>query len=229
MTENKRQDTEKAGEEIVDRLQKWIDISVPLHNNMVHWPNDPPFKKELIQNILQGDHNNLSKITMGSHTGTHVDAPHHFLQDGKDICLMPVDLMIGAARVIEIKDPHLISPEELEKHQILPGERLLFKTINSASLWETDTFSQDFVALSKEAAEYLARKRIKVAGVDYLSVGGYKGEGTFIHRTLLAQDIWLIEGLNLSQVKPGKYFLICLPLKIVSGDGAPARAVISPL
>ncbi len=229
MAEIRRQNPAKDDKVFISGLGKWIDISIPLHNNMVHWPDDPPFQKELIQNILQGDHNNLSKITMGSHTGTHVDAPHHFIQDGKDICLMPIDLMIGIARVIEIKDSHHIGPEELEKHQIQPGERVLFKTINSATLWETDTFSKDFVALSKEAAEFLAKKKIKVAGVDYLSVGGYKSDGTFIHRTLLVQGIWLIEGLNLSRVKPGKYFLICLPLKIVSGDGSPARAIISPI
>ncbi len=218
-----------ANSQVNMNFRKWIDISVPLHNEMVHWPNDPPFQTELVQSILQGATNNLSRISMGAHTGTHVDAPRHFLQDGKDISRMPIDLMVGVSRVIEIRDPQQIKLEELIKHQIQSGERLLFKTSNSPTVWQKNEFVRDFVSLSKEAAEFLASQKIKLVGVDYLSVGGYHSDGAYIHRTLLSKEIWLIEGLNLSEVKPGRYFLICLPLKIVSGDGAPARAIISPI
>jgi arylformamidase len=211
-----------------DNSSPWIDISVPLHNNLVHWPGNPPFEMELVQSIKQGNAANLSKISMGAHSGTHVDAPYHFIQEGKDISSMPVDTMIGKARVIEIQDSRLIKPEELKVNNIQAGERILFKTRNSSRAWENNTFYEDFVAISKETADFLCEKGVKVVGVDYLSVGGYKNDGAYIHRTLLKAGIWLIEGLNLSEVIPGNYFLICLPLKIMSADGSPARAILRP-
>ncbi len=134
--------------------------------------------------------------------------------------------MLGAARVIEIADAESIKPEELSRHQLRRGERILFKTRNSALWHRTNNFSEDFVYITPEAARYLAGRGVSVVGVDYLSVGGYHQDGGDVHRILLGAGIWLIEGLDLSAVEAGKYELACLPLKIEHGDGAPARAAV---
>lgn len=206
----------------------WIDVSVPLHNAMVHWPGDPTVAINPFKEIERGDSSNLSAISMGAHSGTHVDAPRHFISRGTGVDKMPVEAMVGRARVIEIKDAESIRSDELQQHRIRRGERILFKTRNSSYVWQSDKFVEDFVYLSDEAAEFLVSRRIRLVGVDYLSVGGYKGGG-FVHRKLLGNGIWIIEGLDLSRALPGKYQLICLPLKLVDGDGAPARAFIRPL
>ncbi len=207
---------------------QWIDISVPLRNAMVHWPGDPPVKINRTLDIEQGDSHTLSEISMGSHTGTHMDAPLHFIKHGTGIDKMPLDATIGRARVIEIKDVESVKPEELARHHIQRGERILFKTKNSSRVWQTDKFVEDFVFVSKEAAQFLADSGIRVVGTDYLSVGGFKRNGAEIHQILLESGVWIIEGLDLSLVGPGEYDLICLPLKLYQGDGAPARAILRP-
>jgi arylformamidase len=163
---------------------------------------------------------------MGAHTGTHMDAQLHFFQKGKGIHIMPLSVAMGQARVIEIRDPESIKPEELRPHQIQRRERILFKTRNSPRCWQTDEFVEDFVYISQEAARYLAAQQVQTVGIDYLSVGGFFKDGVETHHALLEAGIWLIEGFNLSEVEPGTYELICLPLKIVDADGAPARAIL---
>lgn len=202
---------------------------MPLRNAMVHWPGDPPVRIERISDMDFGDTSNLSTISMGSHTGTHVDAPLHFIRKGKGIDKMPLETAVGRARVIEIHDTESIKPEELARHRIRQGERVLFKTQNSLGGWNTQSFIEDFVFISKEAASFLVDHGVRVVGVDYLSVGGFKKDGVETHKTLLKAGIWIIEGLDLSGVKQGKYDLICLPLKLDRGDGAPARAILKPV
>jgi arylformamidase len=206
--------------------ENWIDVSVPLRTGMVHWPDNPPVSIERMLDIGHGDVANVSKLSMGAHTGTHMDAPVHFFQNGKGIDSMPFTATIGRARVIEIHDPESIKPEELYGYDIQRGERILFKTRNSSRCWQTDEFVQDFVYISQEAARYLASQQVQTIGVDYLSVGGYFNDGVETHHALLEADIWLIEGLNLQDVLPGIVELICLPLKIEGCDGAPARAIL---
>jgi arylformamidase len=207
----------------------WIDVSVPLHSGMVHWPDNPPVQIERALSIGHGDAANVSEISMGAHTGTHMDGPIHFVQDGKGLDEMPFDATIGRARVIEISDPESIKPKELHPHGLQRGERILFKTQNSARRWSSEDFIEDFVYVSQEAARYLADRGIKTVGVDYLSVGGFRKDGVETHQALLEAGIWVIEGLDLSEVKPGEYELICLPVKIEQSDGAPARAILRPL
>ena len=207
-------------------MSDWIDISVPLRTGMVHWPGDPPVNLKRVKSLEDGDESNLTKINMGAHTGTHIDAPFHFLPNTATIDQMPLDVTIGPARVIQIEDSKSIQVDELKQHNIEAGERLLFKTTNSDRCWNSDTFVEDFVYLSLEAASFLAHSKVKLVGVDYLSVGGFKADGAGIHKALLQQDVWILEGLNLSKVLPGLYELVCLPLKIVAGDGAPARAIL---
>jgi arylformamidase len=205
---------------------EWMDISVPLRSGMVHWPDNPPVDIERAMDINRGDVCNVSKMSLGVHTGTHMDAPIHFLANGIGIDQMPLTAAMGRARVIEIADPVSIKPGELVAHSIQRGERILFKTLNSPRCWQTDDFVEDFVYVSHEAAAYLATIGAQTVGVDYLSVGGAQIDGPQTHQALLEAGIWIIEGLNLAQAQPGIYDLICLPLRIVGGDGAPARAML---
>lgn len=207
-------------------INDWIDISVPLHTGMVHWPDNPPVQIEYMLHIGRGDICTVSTLSMGSHTGTHMDGPFHFLPEGLGLHEMPLDAAIGRARVIEIHDPESIKPDELRPHKIQAGERLLFKTLNSTCCWKTDTFVENFVYISQEAARYLASVGVQTVGIDYLSVGGFKKDGFETHEALLKANIWIIEGLDLSQIEPGIYELICLPLRIAESDGAPARAIL---
>ena len=215
---------------MIDKAKKpWIDISVPLKDAMVHWPSNPPVSIKRVKAIEQGDTANLSVISMGTHSGTHVDAPIHFIKQGQGIDDIPIDTLIGRARVIEIRDPESIKPEELAGYRIRRGERILLKTENSSHVWQKDEFVEDFVFVSDAASDFLVDRGVRLIGVDYLSVGSFKHGGSYVHKTLLSGGVWTIEGLNLSNVTPGNYDLICLPLRIVGGDGAPARAILRPL
>jgi arylformamidase len=206
----------------------WIDISVPIYTGMVHWPDNPPVLIERMQDLSRGDAANVSKIELGAHTGTHMDAPRHFLADGAGLDEMPLDATIGQVRVISIEHPQAILPTELEAHNLQAGERVLFRTQNSERCWKNDQFIEDFVYISAAAAQYLVERQVRTIGIDYLSVGGYVYDGVETHQILLSAGIWLIEGLNLSAVKPGTYEFICLPLRILGADGAPARAILRP-
>jgi arylformamidase len=221
----------QQNEELISHFSSanWIDISVPLRSGMVTWPGDPEVRIERILDIEKGDEVNLSRLDMGAHTGTHMDAPLHFIRNGKSLDEMPLTATVGPARVIEIKDEESIKPDELISHQIERGERILFKTKNSTRDWINKAFVEDFVYISTEAGQFLVERGVQTVGIDYLSVGGYEKNGAEIHHTLLGAGIWIIEGLNLAKVQPGRYELICLPIKIVNSDGAPARAILRPL
>ena len=207
----------------------WIDISVSLHNGMVHWPGDVPFQRTRVESIDQGAEANVSEIRASAHIGTHVDAPIHFLKAGAATDTLPISATVGRARVIAIQDEELIRIGELEGCRLVEGQRVLFKTKNSERCWKTDQFQEKFVHIPKETARYLAERRIQTVGVDYLSVGAFQSDGAETHRVLLAGGICIIEGLNLAQAEPGEYELVCLPLKIEGSDGAPARAVLRKL
>jgi arylformamidase len=207
----------------------WIDISVPLRNGMVAWPGDAPFERTSTLEIAKGDPCNLSQISTTAHIGTHIDAPRHYLRDAAGMETMPIAASIGRARVIEIHDPEVIRTSELKQHYLAKGERVLFKTRNSGQCWTTDHFQTNYIYIAPETARYLADCGVQTVGVDYLSVGGFESGGAETHRILLQAGIWIIEGLMLEHVDPGEYELVCLPLKIVGGDGAPARAVLRKL
>ena len=160
---------------MIDKVRKpWIDISVPIRDAMAHWPSDPPVSIKRAKDIEQGDTANLSVISMGAHSGTHVDAPIHFIEEGKGVDNIPLDIVVGRARVIEIRDPELIKPEELAGYRIRRGERILFKTRNSSHVWQKDEFVEDFVFISDAAADLLVDSGVRLIGIDYLSVGSFK-------------------------------------------------------
>lgn len=205
---------------------EWIDVSVPLREGMPHWPGDAPFERKMTEEISRGDAANLSQISCSAHTGTHMDAPRHFIEGGRTIETMPLTATVGPARVIEIKDPEMIRISELEPYQVERGERILFKTANSGRVWQTDEFQEQYIYIPPDTAQYLAARGVQTVGVDYLSIGGFKSGGPETHRALLGAGVWVIEGLDLSKVEAGPYEMICLPLKIVGGDGALARAIL---
>jgi arylformamidase len=203
----------------------WIDVSVSLRSGMVHWPDNPPVRIERALNIDHGDAANVSKISMGAHTGTHMDGPLHFVREGEGLDEMPLDAAMGQARVIEVSDPESIKPSDLSQHESRSAElRVLNRTRNSARSWPSRAFLEDFVYVSQEAARSLAVLNVRTVGINYLSVGGSRKDGVEAHEALLEARIWAIEGLDLSEVEPGEYELVCLPIKIDRSDSSPARA-----
>ena len=208
-------------------MSDWIDISVPVRNGMVHWPGDPPFHIERATDQEKGDVATVSRMELGVHTGTHMDAPLHFIRHARSIDTLPLDATVGPARVIAISDPKSIRREELIPHSIAAGERILFKTANSDHLWGSDRFGEDFVFISQEGARYLAERGVRTVGVDYLSVGGFYTDGPETHQALLGAGMldyrrtWTCGG-----VEPGEYELVCLPLRLMGAEGSPARAIL---
>ncbi len=208
---------------------EWIDVSVTVRHGMPHWPDNPPIVVQRSMDIGRGDVCNLSHLAMGVHSGTHIDGPMHFIHQAAGVDEMPLTATMGAARVIEITHPREVTAAELSGHSLRAGERVLFRTSNSTRCWQAGAFVEDFVYISEQAAVALAEAGVRAVGVDYLSVGGYHGDGAKIHRILLEAGIWIIEGLDLSAVGAGRYEMICLPVKLHGSDGAPARAILRPI
>lgn len=210
------------------RRREWLDVTIPLSPATPHWDDVPDVGMRRLADMDRGAVCNVTWLEMSVHTGTHMDAPLHFVDGAIGMDRMPLDAVIGPARVVEVKDRESIKPRHLAALRPRRGERLIFKTPNSARCWEPSagTFVKDFVYLAQEAAAELARIGIRTVGVDYLSVGGYFKDGIETHHHLLKAGIWIIEGLDLRGVKPGRYDLLCLPLKTLNCDGAPCRALL---
>jgi arylformamidase len=201
----------------------WIDISVPIYDGMVHWPDNPPIAVYPVMQLERGDLCTLSALEMGAHTGTHIDAPVHFIRGGAGTDAVPLDRLMGPARVVPIENPRAVTLAELRERAVGPGERLLFKTLNSQRCWNGSEFIRDSVSLAEDAAKYLADLETLAVGIDYLSVGS-----PAVHRALFGGEVAIIEGLDLSDAALGEYELICVPLRIPGSDGAPARALLRP-
>ena len=203
-----------------------VDVSVLLAPGLATYPGNPPFEMTPVKRIAGGGSSNTSQLTMGTHTGTHVDAPRHFFDDRPGVEGLPVELLIGRARVIDLPHRGGITGEHLAGAGLREDLRVLIRTPNSA-LWASgEPFRQDYTYLSEDGAKYLVAQGVKLVGVDYLSVEQFKKPGAPAHRALLGNDVVIIEGLNLSDAEPGHYEMYCLPLKIKDADGAPARVVL---
>jgi arylformamidase len=207
------------------RVPKLLDVSVPLVAGMPAYPGNPDFELQPVKRIADGGSSNVSRLVLGTHTGTHVDAPRHFIDDGLTVDALSLDLLIGRARVVEISKRGGIGVEELAEAGLREDIRVLLKTSNSA-LWNDTHFHQDYTYITEEGARYLVEQGVKVIGVDYLSVEQYKKAGAPAHRALLSQGVVIIEGLNLYEAEPGMYEMYCLPLRVADGDGAPARVIL---
>ncbi len=208
------------------------DITLPVHPDLPSWPGDPPIVVERFVKMEDGSPNNVTRIAMCAHTGTHIDAQRHFLSgDVETVEEISLKTLTGRVYVLELLDKDLITAKVLEKAEIPPRtRRLIFKTRNSA-LWDSPdglprgAFKEDFVAISPDGAEFLVERGVKLVGVDYLSVAAYENPVP-THEILLKAGIVIIEGLNLTEVSQGRYSLYCLPLKLAGSDGAPARAIL---
>jgi arylformamidase len=206
---------------------KIYDITVPIHSTMPVYEGDPGVKIEAWSAFAKGDSSNVSMLNFGAHTGTHVDAPAHFIEGARKIDALPLEILIGPARVIRVPDDLTeITPEFLAGCDLSGIERLIFHTRNSG-FWN-EGFRRDYTHLLPEAAQKLVDGGIKLVGTDYLSIEKFHSGHHKTHLTLLSNNVVIVEGLSLSEVPEGDYELICLPLKIAdgSGDGAPARAVL---
>ena len=176
----------------------WIDISIPLRDNMAHMPKDPASKVYRIHDADKGDRGTMYEMVITSHAGTHIDAPLHLVRHGKTIDQMPLEMTMGPARVIEIKDTVAIKPEHLAAHNIQSGERILLKTVNSSKAYKSDEFYEDYAHLTPAAAQVLADKKIRCVGIDYIATGTpHNDEDLFeTHIILMLADVWIIEGLE---------------------------------
>jgi len=170
----------------------------------------------------------MSRIEMSSHDGTHIDSPLHFIPGGTTIDAMPIETTVGPCRVIEIKDEKSVTVKELEPYKIKAGERILFKTKNSPGVYAVRQYAGKFVTISVEAARYLAEKKIRLVGIDYISVASAEPMENVndVHKAFLSNGIFILEALNLAGVKPGNYELICLPLRIEKVDAGPCRVIL---
>jgi arylformamidase len=204
---------------------KLIDVSVPLDAILPSYPGNLPFSLEAVKRIAAGASSNVSSLHMSAHAGTHVDAPRHFFDQGTGVEALPLELLLGRARVIEVTSRKGISADELAEAHLSEDVRVLIKTHNSR-LWGAAEFNPDYVGLTESGARHLVEQGIKVVGVDYLSVEQFKAPGAPAHHVLLGSGTIVIEGLNLRDVEPGVYEMYCLPLCVVGADGAPARVVL---
>ena len=207
---------------------KIYDITVPIRAGMPVYEGDPGVKIQAWSAFAQGNSSNVSVLNFGAHTGTHVDAPAHFIEGANTIDKLPLEILIGPARVIRVPDDRMeITTDFLAGSGLDRMTRVIFHTRNSA-FWNGEGFRQDFTHLLPEAAEFLVERGIKLVGTDYLSIEKFHSGHHRTHLALLSQNVVIVEGLNLSDVPEGDYELICLPLKIAdgAGDGAPARVVL---
>ena len=209
-------------------MSGWIDISIPIRPGMPVFPGDPPVRIELAQAIADGASCNVTDLDMGAHTGTHVDAPVHFIEGAAGADAVALEALIGPAWVVDATSATADIDEGALRDLHIPDResRLLFKTSNSR-LWESDGFSDSFIGLTDGAARALAARGLALAGADYLSIAPH-GKAAPTHYALLKAGVVIVEGLDLRGVEPGPYDLVCLPLRIVGCDGAPARALLHP-
>lgn len=207
-------------------MTRIFDISVPVTNGSVVYPGNPEVTIEPHSELARGASSNLSRISFGSHTGTHVDAQSHFFEAGSTVDRLPLNVLIGRARVIAVADDVMsVTAGHLQKESIQNAERVLIRTRNSAFVTDR-AFHPDFTYVAPDGAEYLASIGVKLVGVDYYSVEQFHSGHHRTHRTLLERGIVIVEGLDLSGITPGEYEFCCLPLRLEGLDGAPARAVL---
>jgi len=197
------------------------DISVPIRAGMPIYEGNPGVELDRASSIADGDPANVSKLSFGVHTGTHVDAQLHFIDGAPGAEGIPLDALVGPAVVVDATGVNALGETELESLGIPEGaERVLLKTRNS-ELWSRDDFTRDFLRLDGSGARYVVGRGIRTIGIDYLSIGDRDA-----HRELLGAGVVPVEGLDLRAVAPGDYTFICLPLDVVGSDGGPARAVL---
>jgi arylformamidase len=207
----------------------WIDVTATLDALTTPvYEGDAPMSFEFLKDMRKGDGFTLSKFSLGAHSGTHIDAPMHFVRDGASIDRVPLEPLIGPARVIDIPDSvQSIDAAELNRHKWRDAERVIFRTRSSARGWmRSATFHRDFAYVAPDAAQLMADAGVQLVGIDYISAEKFGASAPLTHRFLLGKGIPIVEGLSLEKVAAGHYDLIVLPMKVAGHEGAPARAVM---
>jgi arylformamidase len=205
-----------------------IDITAPVSPRSVMWPDNGAPSHEFVTHTDRGDPSTVSRWELSAHTGTHVDAQMHFIPGGWTIDALELSRCLGPCRVVDLAhvEGH-VSRADLEAAEVAGTARILLKTRNSElGLLNREGFTEDYTAISREAAEYLVEIGVETVGVDYLSVEPFEDKEFNTHHTLLGADVVILEGLVLTGVEPGEYLLACLPLKLVGSDGSPTRAIL---
>jgi len=219
---------------------QYFDVTLPLNEmirvlpemklppNLKPPPANPPSSVYRIQDVNKGDPVTMARLELISHDGTHIDAPLHFIPGGSTIDKMPIEVTNGPCRVIEIKDEKDITVEELEPYKIKAGERILFKTKNSPGVYDVRQYNGPYVAITPETADYLVARKIRLVGLDYLTVGHMEPTDAInkVHKAFLGNGIYILEAINLDGVPAGKYELMCLTLRIENGDAGPCRVIL---
>jgi len=203
------------------------DVSVQLSNDLPAWPSGPRIRLESTPHLSRDKSYTIHEtfIQISSHMGTHIDAPYHFVENGKRLNEIPLERLVGKATVAEISGVRSISKRELLPLKWEGVERVLFKTENSKH-WHDGSFYEEFVYLEPEGARFLVERGIQLVGIDYLSIEKFRAEKHLTHFTLLEKDVVIIEGLDLSHVAPGEYSMVALPLNLLGTDGGPTRVIL---
>ncbi len=207
-------------------MSKIHDISLPVSESLLVWPGDPPVRITQPAHIDRGDKYTVSRLEIGAHIGTHVDAPAHFVRGGAEVDRLALDVLVGPARVVHMPEAGSLTEAVLEGLSIPPGtQRLLFRTRNSERWSGAGSFWEEYVGLTNAGARWLVGRGVRLVGIDYLSISPWDDLMT-PHQTLLGAGVIVVEGLDLRGIAPGVYQLVCLPLKLAGGEGAPARAIL---
>jgi len=207
---------------------KLYDASLAIHEKMVVFPGDPPFKSEPVCRIQTGGDYNVTRISMGTHLGTHVDPPAHFIDKGATVDQVALETLVGSGVVADLRGCSQIDRRALEKAKVAGYKRVLLKTDNGPRLLESP-LHQDTVHLTEDGARYLVGNRVCLVGIDTLSIEHHGNPGSPVHHLLLEAGILVVEGVHLLDIPPGEYEIFCLPLKIKGADGAPARVLLRGL
>jgi arylformamidase len=222
MTENVQIDYFGA---MVSKEGTWLDISEPISKNTIVWPGDPQAIITQVASYDIGDHYQLSEVFMNLHTGTHVDAPLHFIREGKNVTQLPLEAMMGEAKVLDASAQKVISTDWLMTKNLSKGDRVLFKTMKDNDNRQEKLSQIDFIALDVDAAYYLSELGIILVGIDGLSIAK-ADELNETHIVLLKKEVVIVEVLNLKGIEEGNYEMICLPIKIEGAEAAPARVLL---
>jgi arylformamidase len=207
-------------------MARFYDISLPITSDLTVYPDDPDIRIEPHSRIEDGEDANVTRLAFGTHTGTHVDAARHFFPDGQTVDQIPLGRLVGPAQVVAIADDvTAIGEAELRKAGVGGASRVLLRTRNSELLSRAE-FQEDFAHLTEDGARYLVESGADLVGLDYLSVEAFEAEEPVVHKVLLGREVVIVEGLDLRAVPPGRYELLCLPLRLAGLDGSPVRAVL---
>jgi arylformamidase len=210
-----------------EALMRIYDVTVPLKEGMATYAGEEPGPKLDFHSLIsQGKSANVSALSLGSHTGTHVGAPHHFLDNGVTMEQVPVDHLVGPCRVIEHKGEGHIGAADLEAAGIPDGTRRLLVKTSNGPFWDDAEFHPEFLALDDDAGPWLVQRGIVLVGLDYMSIERFRSPTHAVHVAMLKTNAVLLEGLDLRAVAPGEYFMVCAPLPVVGADGAPARVFL---